>query len=96
MAVDQVELVDVGQQELQRRLHVRQRVAGVAGRAERLRHGLDEPARHHGVAAGERGDVVAAAVQLGDESMDDPLGAAVGERRDTLERRCDLGDAKGT
>ena len=50
------------------------------------------PAGNDGVTAGERRDLVAASVELGDEPMDDPLGAAIRAGRDTLERWGDLGD----
>ena len=45
-------------------LDVRQRVAGVAVRPQRLGDGRDVPAGHDGVAAREGRDLVAAAVEL--------------------------------
>ena len=92
--MDQVELVDVGEDLLHGQLHPRQRVAGVADRSERLRHGLDVPAGNDRIAACERRHLVTAAVQLCDETVDDPLRAPVCLGRDTLERRRGLGDPK--
>ena len=83
-----------GEDLVERQLHVRQRVARVAERAQGLRDGLDVPAGDDRVRAGERRDLVAAAVELGDQAVDDPLRSAVGARRDTLEWWRDLGDAE--
>ena len=71
-------------------------VPQVAGRAEGLGDRGDEPPRHDRVAGREGRHLVAAPVELVDEAVDDALGPAVGERRDALQRRSDLGDAKGT
>ena len=54
-----------------------ERIAAEARRAQRLGHGRDEAAGDVGVAGGERRDLVAAAVELDDELVDDALGAAV-------------------
>ncbi len=86
--------LSVGEDLVQRLLHVRQGVAGVAERAQRLRDGLDVPAGNDRIAAGERRDLVAATVELGDQPVHDALRPAVGPRRHTLEGRCDLGDAE--
>ena len=77
-------------------LHVRQRIAGVAERTERLGHRLDVTAGHHRIAAGEGRDLVTSAVELRDEPVDDALRPAVRPRWHTLERRGDLGDAERT
>jgi hypothetical protein len=94
--VDEVEFRGMGQDFVERQLHVRQRIAGVAKGPERLGHRLDVTAGHHRIAAREGRDLVAAAVKLRDQPVDDPLRPAVRPRRHTLERRGDLGDAERT
>ena len=94
MGVDDVELVGVVEDLAHRREEVRERLAGVPDRAQRLGDGGDVSAGDLRVAAGEGRDLVAAAIELDDELVDDPLGAAVGAGRHPLEGRCDLGDAE--
>ena len=77
VGVDQVELVRPVEHAAHRREHVRQRIAAVPDRSQRLGNGHDVAAGDLGVAAGERRDVVAATIQLHDQLVDDPLGAAV-------------------
>ena len=92
--VDDVELGRAVEDRPHRREHVGHRLADVSLGAERALHGRDQAARDIRVAARERRDLVATAVELGHQLEDDPLGATVREGRDTLERRSDVGDAK--
>ena len=94
--VDQVEFGSARQDLVERQLHVRQRIAGVAKGAERLGHGLDVSAGHHGIAAGEGRDFVTSAVELRDQPVHDALRPAVRPRWHALEGRGDLGDAERT
>ena len=94
MTVDDVELGGMREHGLDRLLHVGQRVARVADRPERSGHGLDVATRDHGVAAREGGDLVSSPIELRDQTVDDPLGAAIRPGRDALEGRGCLGDTE--
>ena len=77
-----------------RREEVTARVTPEALGAKRLGDRRHESPRNRRVARGERRHLVAAPDELGNELVDDALGAAVRVRRDALDGRRDLGDAQ--
>jgi hypothetical protein len=94
MGVDDVELAGPLEDRKHRREEPGAGVTTETGRPERLWDGGDQAAGHVRVGARERRDRVPASYQFGHQLMDDPFRAAVSARRDTLERRGDLGDAE--
>ncbi len=94
VAVDDIQPVGVSHHGHQGRGQPRDGVdAGDAGLADGQGHGLDESARHHGIGRREDRDLVAPAIELHRQGVDDTLGAAVADRRHAFERRRHESDA---
>ena len=94
MRVDDVELIGLPEDRVERRQDKRPILGDPPLGPERPLDRRNQPAGRRRVAAGEHGHIVAAPVELTDELIDDPLGSAVAGRRDGLEGRRDLGDAE--
>src|SRR5665647_3177259 len=90
--MDEIEVVLLVEDELDRPVEGRCRVVGETDRAERPGNRRNVPPRHLRVAAGEGRDLAATPVELNNQLADDPLGSPVTDRRDGFQGRSNLGD----